>query len=63
MRFSKISPESFLYYQKKNRSNYGTAFFYFMLFWVLGELELISYPYLNNSVILVVLGISILKPN
>lgn len=36
-------------------------FFLFYLLLGIGELELISYSYLNNSVILVVLGISILN--
>ena len=50
MRFYKIFPESFFILQKKNRSNYGTVFLFYLLLGI-GELELISYSYLNHAII------------
>ena len=47
-------------YKTYNYKTIGTVFLFYALLGI-GELKLISYPYLNNSVILVVLGISILN--
>lgn len=49
------------YITKEKPFHNWNGFFILSLFWELGKLELIPYSYLNNSVILVIFGISILN--